>query len=130
MKISVEQVKNNLALLPKFVEQEEIRNKILEMGEEVAPNLYQVQCHKGRIQHIRDNIDTIAVENPKCWGCPLAVKKGIKACFNILTSLDTERWYKYNKCPSSLKARSLLLYGIWGDPFEISKRFKRRKKTG
>lgn len=129
--LSIENVLNNLALLPKYLEQEEIRNKLIEAAEEVAPNLYQIQCHKGRFQYVRDNIDSIAVENPQCWGCPIALagKKGLKACFNILTSLDTERWYKYNKCPSSLKARSLLLYGIWGDPFEISKRFN-RKKTG
>lgn len=129
MRIKVEQVMDNLALLSKFLEQEEIRNKILEMGEEVAPNLYQVKCHYGRIQHVEDNADFISVENPQCWGCPLArhKKNGFKACFNLLTTLDAERWYSEGKCPSSLKARSLLLYGVWDDPFDVSERQRKKQ---
>jgi hypothetical protein len=132
MKITVEQTLNNLSLLPRFFENEEIRQQLIEKGIEVGPYLYQVECRCGRFQTIKDNIDSINVENPQCWGCLLAQreKKGLKACFGILTSLDTERWYSYKICPTSLKATSLLLYGKWDDPFEVNKRLKRKKKTG
>ncbi|MDK2791595.1 MAG: hypothetical protein PWQ25_458 [Deferribacteres bacterium] len=131
--LSIENVLNNLALLPKYLEQEEIRNKLIEAGEEVAPKLYQVRCHYGRYQTIKDTFEFINIENPQCWGCPIALagKKGVKACFNLLTTLDTERWYSKKICPTSLKARALLLYGKWDDPFEISERLKKEKrKTG
>lgn len=99
-------IKNpNTEIIDAYIEQNEIRDYMVENGREVAPFLYQVECQCGRFQTVKDNADSVSVKDPQCWGCPINRSRTLKKCFGILTGRDIEKHYKEGKVPPFAKGR-------------------------
>ncbi len=108
--LSIEKVKKNPdpKLIDAYIEQNEIRDHMVETGVQVAPFVYQVECQCGRFQTVEDNADSVSVKNPQCWGCSINKKRSLKKCFGILTGRDIEAHYKEGKLPPFTEGRESL----------------------
>ena len=91
-----------------YLEQNEIRDYMIENGVQVAPFVYQVECQCGRTQKIEENFDSVRVIDPQCWGCPLRKNRALKKCFGILTGRDIEEHVQSGKIPPFVKGREEL----------------------
>jgi hypothetical protein len=89
----------NPYLISAYIEQNEIRNSLIEKGVQVAPYLYQIECQAGRTQLIEDNFDSVKVKHPQCWGCPLRMRRALKKCFRVVTDQDLIKYFQKGKLP-------------------------------
>lgn len=101
--LSIEKVIRNHKMVSAYIEQNQIRDHLVEKGVEVAPFLYQVECIYGRTQTIEDNFDSVRVKDPQCWGCPLRKQRALKKCFRIITDSDLLKYFKEGKLPPFVK---------------------------
>jgi len=108
--LSIEEVMRSPSpgLIASYIEQNEIRDYMVENGVQVAPFVYQVECQCGRTQKVEDDFDSVRVIDPQCWGCPLRKTRSLKKCFGILSSKDIEEHVKEGKIPPFVKGREEL----------------------
>jgi len=92
-------------IIDAYVEQNEIRDYMVENGREIAPFTYQIECQCGRFQTVEDKADSVSVRDPQCWGCPMSRNRTLKKCFGILTGRDIERHYKEGILPAFVEGR-------------------------
>ena len=101
--LNIEKVMKNSELISAYIEQNQIRDNIVEKGVQVAPFLYQIECSYGRTQTIKDELDSVKVKDPQCWGCPLKEERALKKCFRVVTDQDLLRYFEERKLPPFVK---------------------------
>jgi len=72
----------------KFLEKEEIREKLKENSLRVDFFTYQITCREGRVQVLDDNVDSFAASTTFCAGCSFSKNRSLKRCFGVITSQD------------------------------------------
>jgi len=112
LNIEIEEVIRNHKLLSAYLEQNEVRNNLIERGIKIAPYSYQLECQMERYQIIEDNFDSVRVKDPQCWGCPLKEKRGLKKCFRVVTKMDLLEFFRTKKIPPFKKGEEIIYKAI------------------